>query len=135
MIEEVMSIIDSDSRPYWEGTREKKLVIQHCPACGQYQFYPRVVCKHCMSDVDWIEAIGEGTVYSYTIVHRVFNPYFKEKVPFVVALVELKEGPRIMSNIVNVNIDDVRIGMEVKAIFKEDFGEYKLVQFIPIKFE
>lgn len=126
-----MSIIDSDSLPYWEGTKKSKLIIQYCGNCRRYQFYPRIVCKNCMSDVEWVEASGEGTIYSFTVVHRVFNNNFKEKAPFIVALVELKEGPRIMSNIINVDIDEVRIDMDVKAVFKEDFGEYKLVQFIP----
>lgn len=129
MVEDIMAIIDSDSRPFWEATKHNKLLIQYCSSCGNYQFYPRIICKHCLSDVKWVEASGEGIVYSYTIVEKAFYPYFKDKVPYIVALIELKEGPRMLSNVVGVNVNEVRIGMPVQAVFNETFGEYKLVQF------
>jgi|SRR5690625_1581414 len=124
-----MSIIDSDTRPFWKGTLEEKLIIQHCYHCNQYQFYPRVICRNCMEDVDWVQVSGEGTIYSFTIIEKAFNKYFSEKTPYIVALIDLKEGPRIMSNIINTDINQVKIDLPVKAVFNEKYGEYKLLQF------
>jgi uncharacterized OB-fold protein len=132
LIEDVMDTIDSDTRPFWEATKQGELLIQYCPNCNRYQFYPRIICKNCLSDIEWTVSKGKGTVYSFTVVHKVFNPEFKEKVPFIVALVTLDEGPRMLTNIVEAAMEDIKIGMQVEVDFSESFGEYNLVQFRPV---
>jgi hypothetical protein len=132
VLEDVLYAIDSDTRPFWEATKRGELLIQHCPQCDAYQFYPRIVCKNCLSDVEWVVAKGTGSVYSFSVVHKVFNPEFKDKVPFIVALIELDEGPRMMTNLIGVPFESVKIGMRVKADYSESFGEYHLVKFKPV---
>lgn len=132
LIDDVLNTIDSDTRPFWEATKRRELLIQHCPTCNAYQFYPRVVCKNCLADVEWVAAKGIGTVYSFTEVHKVFNPEFKEKVPIIVALIALDEGPRMVTNLIGAAIEDVKIGMRVEVDFTHSFGEYNLAQFRPV---
>ena len=114
---------DGDSKTFWDGCSEGKLLIQKCNDCDKHIFYPREVCPHCMSDqINWVEASGKGKVYSYTIARRAAHPSFKEDVPYVVALIELEEGVRLMSNIVNCNVEEVRCDMAVKVLFQEQEG-------------
>lgn len=132
LVDDVLYTIDSDTRPFWEATKRSELLLQYCPQCNAYQFYPRVVCKNCLSDVEWVASSGRGTVYSFSVVHKAFNPEFKDKVPYIVALITLDEGPRMMTNLIGVPIEDVKIGMPVEVDFSKSFGEYNLVQFIPV---
>lgn len=131
LIEDVISTIDSDTKPFWEGTKKKELWIQQCTKCKQYQFYPRIICKNCLADVKWVKSKGIGEIYSYSKVFRVFEPEFKNKVPFIIALVDLVEGPRIMTQLIDIDIKDVKIGLRVKVDFRDEFGEYRLPKFIP----
>ncbi len=113
---------DSDSRPYWEGLAQGELGIQRCDSCGQAVFYPRAICPHCFSNtLSWIVASGRGTIYSYTVAHQAFGP-FAADVPFVVAIVELEEGVRMMSRIVGAAREEVAIGKAVQVTF-EAVGE------------
>jgi uncharacterized protein len=132
LLEDLLYSIDSDTRPYWEATKKEELLIQYCPKCEQYQFYPRILCKNCLSDVEWVKANGTGFVYSYSVIHRVFNPEFQDKVPFIVALIELDEGPRLMTNLIDIDPQQVKTGLKVKVDFRETIGEYKLPKFRPI---
>src|SRR5260370_34589789 len=92
---------DSDSRPYWEGLAQGELRIQRCDSCSKAVFYPRSLCPHCFADqLSWIVASGRGTIYSYTVAHQGFGP-FAEDIPFFVAIVELEEGVRMMSRIID----------------------------------
>ncbi len=91
--------VHSETRHYWESTRQHELHIQRCRACGQHYFYPRDFCPSCFSfDVEWTRASGRDTIYSYTICHRP-APGFEKDVPYNIALVELEEGVRMMSTI------------------------------------
>ncbi len=113
---------DGDSQPYWEGVAHGELRIQRCENCDQYVFYPRSICPHCGSDrLMWVRASGEGTIYSYTVVHQAFGP-FAADVPFVVALVELEEGVRMMSRIVGAPREKIACGVSVRVTF-EHVGE------------
>jgi uncharacterized OB-fold protein len=113
---------DSDSRPYWEGLTQGELRIQHCNACAKAVFYPRSICPHCHSDqLSWIVASGKGTIYSYTVAHQGFGP-FAADVPFVIAIVELEEGARMMSRIVDAPRERVVVGAAVRVTF-ESVGE------------
>jgi uncharacterized protein len=109
---------DSDSRPYWEGLRQGELRIQRCDACGRAVFYPRALCPHCHADtLSWIVASGRGTIYSYTVVHQAFGPFATET-PFFVAIVELEEGVRMMTRVVDAPRERIAIGAAVHVTFE-----------------
>ena len=114
---------DSDSRPYWEGLEQGELRIQRCDACARAVFYPRALCPHCFSDqLSWIVATGKGTIYSYTVAHQAFGPFAAET-PFVVAIVELEEGVRMMTRIIDAPRERIAIGAAVQVTF-ETVGEH-----------
>ena len=105
---------DGESRPFWEGVAEGRLRIQRCGACGRHVFYPRSVCPHCMeARLEWVDTAGSGTVYSFTVVHRA-PPGFAEEAPYVVALVELSEGPRLLTRLAGVKPAEALVGMAVQ---------------------
>ncbi len=109
---------DSDSRPYWEGLAQGELRIQRCNACLKGVFYPRSICPHCHADQpSWIVASGKGTIYSYTVAHQGFGP-FAVDVPFVIAIVELEEGARMMSRIVDAPRERIAVGVAVRVTFE-----------------
>lgn len=123
--------VDNDSREFWNGCNEDKLLIQHCKECNTYIFYPRIVCPHCMSaNIEWEKSAGIGKVYSYTIV-RYGPPGFKDDVPYIAALVELDEGVRMITNIIDCDIDKVKCDMPVEVIF-EKRETVKVPMFRPI---
>jgi uncharacterized OB-fold protein len=111
---------DGDSRPYWEGLAQGELRIQRCKNCAKVVFYPRAICPHCHSDqLEWIVASGKGTIYSYTVAHQAFGP-FAADVPFIVALIELEEGVRMMSRIVDAPREHVTIGAPVIVTIRDE---------------
>ena len=106
------------TEPWFEACNEGRLLIQRCGECGHQQFYPRVVCSRCSAaGPAWVEASGEGTVASFTIVRRAVSEAYTA--PYVVALVDLVEGPRLMSNIVDCEPETVRIGAAVTLRFEQ----------------
>jgi uncharacterized OB-fold protein len=112
-----LPVPDGDSAPFWESIQQHKLRIQHCQACQQHVFYPRARCPHCFSDqLAWVQASGKGTICSYTVVHQAYGPFAKD-VPFVVAIIALDEGVRMMSRITGSPPEAVRIGLAVQAEF------------------
>jgi uncharacterized OB-fold protein len=111
---------DAATAPYWSAAHEQRLVMPRCLDCSRYHFYPRTLCPHCGSTrLEWSACGGRGTVYSYTIVHRAPSPAFAADVPYVVAVVEIDEGPRLMTNVVGCAPDAVRIGMKVGVAFRQ----------------
>lgn len=121
-----------ETLPYWEGALAGELRIQHCNACSRFYFYPRPFCKYCNSDdVEWKTVSGHGTLASYVINHRPL-PFFQTDQPQVVALVELDEGVRLMTNIVDVEptLEKLPLGMSVQVKF-EPRGDWALPVFAP----
>lgn len=117
---------------FWEAAREHKLLLQRCGDCGAFQFFPQSLCRGCLSQrLNWIEASGRGTIYSYTIVHRAPSAAFERDIPYVVALVELDEGVRMMSNVVGCVPQEVSIGMEVEVLFDHVTDEIAIPKFRP----
>jgi uncharacterized protein len=122
-----------ETAPYWEGTRNRELRIQHCRSCGHRQFYPRLMCTDCMSrDLEWTAATGRGTVRTYTVIHRAISKAYAAQGPYVVAIVGLEEGPTMMTNIIGCDPEDVRSGMPVKVIFEEWTDDITVPMFEPI---
>jgi uncharacterized OB-fold protein len=110
---------DPETQPFWDGCREGRFLVRHCNACGRDYFYPRPFCPTCWSDdVEWKEASGRGTLYTYSIVHVNDLPPFNQHVPYVAAIVELDEGPRVMTNIEGTPFDQLRIGAAVEVDWK-----------------
>lgn len=110
---------------YWEKCKEHELWLRHCRACDKAYFYPRDICPECFSrDTDWIQSGGRGTLHTFCIVHRGPTPPFRDRVPYVVAIVELESGARMPTNLVQVDADPehVKIGMTVAVVF-EDLNE------------
>ena len=107
------------TKPFWDGARERKLLLQYDPDAGKYQFYPRPISVLSgRRNLEWREASGKGTVYTYTVSHKA-PPPFKNVSPFVVATVELPEGVRIMTNLINCPPDQVKIGMPVRLAWAQ----------------
>lgn len=105
---------DAESAPFWQALREGRFVLPRCDACERWHFYPRALCPHCRSrQVRWVPATGRGTVYTYTINRQPAGPEFAATVPYVIALVTLDEGPRMLTRLVDCAPDAVTIGARV----------------------
>jgi hypothetical protein len=114
---------NADSAPYWAAAREHRLLIRHCKACGEKHFMPRHLCPNCWSDrLEWVDAKGSGRVHTFSIVHRAPTATFAAVTPYVIALVDLDEGPRMFANVVGDNALAVAIGDRVRVTF-EDRGD------------
>ncbi len=123
---------DQVTAKFWDAAKEGKLLLQQCADCGAIQSFPQTQCRDCMSEnVEWIESAGTGKIYSFTIVHRPPTALFDEDAPYAVALVELDEGVRMMSNIVGIRPDDVRVDMPVEVVFDEITPTVSLPKFRP----
>jgi uncharacterized OB-fold protein len=127
-------VADPLSAPFWDGARAGRLVIQRCRACGLYIHHPRPVCRRCHSQDLIHEAVsGRGTVYSYTETHKAFHPFFVDRVPYLLAVIELTEQPglRMISNLVRVAEPDVRFDMPVVVDFEQLSDELTIPVFAP----
>ncbi|MEE3853015.1 Zn-ribbon domain-containing OB-fold protein [Gordonia sp. LSe1-13] len=121
---------DADSRPYWAAAAEGQLVLQFCVDCDRPRFYPRHLCPHCHSDEHrWEQASGRGTVYSYSVVHRAPSAAFAGSAPYIVALIDLDEGVRMMSNIL-ADPSGVAIGARVAVSFRHESAEVGIPEFV-----
>ena len=121
------------SKPFWDGAKRHELLIQKCKECQKYVFYPKVICPFCLSDtLEWVKATGRGKIYSYMVVYSYQPQAFAEDVPYVVAIIDLQEGVRMMSNIVECPPDKVQCDMDVEVVFDEVTPEVTLPKFRPI---
>jgi uncharacterized OB-fold protein len=114
-----------ETKPYWDACAAGKLLVKRCRACGEHHYYPRAICPFCFSDdTEWRDASGRGTIYTYSVMRRA-------PIPYAIAYVELEEGPRMMTNIVDCDLDSIRIGQKVKVVFKPSEGGPPLPMFAP----
>jgi uncharacterized protein len=117
---------------FWEATRARELLLPWCTECERAMWYPREVCPACFgSAIEWRQAAGSGVVYASTVHHLPGPGRAESDVPYVVALIELPEGVRMMSNVVNLPPDDVFVGMDVKVTWKALSDGRNLPQFEP----
>jgi uncharacterized OB-fold protein len=122
--------IDPDSQPYWEGAKDGRLMIQRCNATGQTFLYSRQLVPGVVeSEVEWIEASGRGTIYSFTVARRPAGAAFQGDCPYVIVSVELEEGARVMSNLVTDDPDSVAIGQPVEVVFDAVSDELTIPKF------
>ena len=123
---------DVDRKPFWDGCKEHKLSFQKCKECDHVRWPPAIICPKCYSQqTEWIQAAGNGKVYSYVVYHQAFHPAFKDDLPYVVAVVELEEGPHILANIVGCSHDKVKCDMPVEVTWEDITEEYSLPTFQP----
>ena len=113
--EKPLPALDAVSGPFWEAASEGRLLYQVCPRCGHRQFYPRALCTACGATPEWAEASGRGRVHTFTIVRQYGGRPFRDELPYVVAIVELEEGVRMMGNVTGCDPEEVGIGMAVEA--------------------
>ncbi len=119
-----------DAQPFFDAAREHRLLIQRCAACGAHQFYPRKICTSCgATNPEWVEASGRGRVHTYTVIHQGI-PGWREEGPYVAAVIDLEEGPRMTSNVIGCRPEDVSVGMPVEVVFVDE-GELVLPRFRP----
>lgn len=119
---------------FWEGAKQNKLVIQQCNNCHKFQHWPEPVCHHCLSfDLGHGEVSGRGTVYSYEIATQAFHPYFEDKLPFVIAVVELEEQAnlKLITNLVDFADEQLEVGAPVEVTFRPLTDEFNLPVFRP----
>jgi len=120
-----------ETRDFWGATAAGRLVLAYCDACGTVIWYPKTYCPECGGlSVTWKDASGRGTVYSFSVVHRAPG-VFGDAVPFVIAYVELDEGPRVLTNIVGCDPDQVGIGQAVRVVFCDTGEGSALYRFEP----
>lgn len=125
--------VTPESRPFWEGLRNRRLMLPNCAQCGPF-FYPRVFCPRCHRRVsEWTESKGRGRLHAFQIAYQQFNPEFRISPPYVLALVRLDEGPRILTGLVGIDPDPdlIRCEMLVEAVFERLNDEFTVVLFRP----
>lgn len=125
-----------ETQPYWDGAKLHKLILPYCAACDAYTFYPRPFCKQCFSwDVEWRELSGKGKLHTFVINHRPARG-FEDRAPYVIGIVELAEGPRMMTNLVmdeTPTPDNVHIDMDVEVVYDDVTDEITLPKFRPLR--
>lgn len=118
------------SEPFWSAARGGRLVLQRCDGCAAYRFPPQVACGHCASrSATWIQVSGRATLWSWTVGYPPLLPYFAERAPWPVAVVQLEEGPRMATNLVDVPVEEYAVGMPLEAGFEPIDDEVTLVVF------
>ena len=125
-------VADEASKPFFDGANEGKLMLVKCSQCGTHRLPGRERCLDCWStEFEWAQASGKGKLYTYGIMHQKYHPAFAEETPYNYALVELDEGPRLVTNIVDCEQDDLKTDMGVEAVFDHVSDEDTLIRFRP----
>ena len=119
--------------PFWEATKRHELVIPHCPYCDRFFWYPREACPRCLQPGwSWTPVSGRARLHTYTVVMQPAHPAFAEDVPYAFAMIQLHEGVRMMSNIVECDIPDgLEVNMPLEVVFDDVDDEWTLVKFKP----
>ena len=122
-----------ETQAFWDAAKEHRLLIQQCGDCGAYQFYPRPICASCQSgNMKWVEAGGEGTLVSFSVIARPVSKAYADPDSSVLAIVKLSEGPQMMSNIVGCDPADLAIGDSVAVVFEDWTEEISVPKFKPV---
>jgi uncharacterized OB-fold protein len=123
-----------EAKPYWDGLKSRTLMLPRCGDCGHTFFYPRVLCPVCHSRaISWVQASGRGKLHAFGIAHQTFNKAYKVPPPYVLAMIELEEGPRMLSNLINVKPDPrtIKCDMPVEVVFHTLTDDVTLPLFQP----
>lgn len=128
----VVPVANFDTQPFWDGCKRGELLLQRCSACGAYRHPPSPICPACLNERhEWVAASGRGKVYTFVVVRETRARGWDKMVPYVVAVVTLDEGPRMLTNLVNVAPESVAIDMPVEVTFAELDGTTQLPLFQP----
>jgi uncharacterized OB-fold protein len=123
----------AETKPFWDYCKQHELRMQKCTQCGHIRSYGSGICPQCSStDNEWVKFSGKGKVYSFSIVHYVYNKAFANDVPYAVASIELEHGVRMLSNIIGCKMEDITVDMPVEVVFEDITEEYTLPKFRPI---
>ena len=124
------TLLEPDTQPFWEATKNHELRYQVCDDCDKIVFYPRRHCPHCMGlNLSWKTSQGEGSVYTYTVIRQIGHPAFRERAPYIVAWIDLDEGFRMLSTIVS---DEITIGQRVRVTWDDQENDISLPLFAPV---
>ena len=122
-----------ESEPFWEGCKRHELLLPQCRQCSKYWFPPGSTCPNCWSaEWDWRKASGRGTIYSFGVYHRAYHPGFEDEIPYVFAIVQLEEGPRLISNVMHEPSAKLQCDTPVEVVFDDVTDEVTLYKFKPI---
>ena len=124
--------MDEESKPFWEACARHELYVQKCRSCGKIFYYPRSFCPEDLSqDFEWVKSSGKGKVYTFTITRQNQSPGFRDDLPYILAYVELEEGVRMLTNIVNCEPEEVKVGMPVELTYVDATPEISIPLFQP----
>jgi uncharacterized OB-fold protein len=127
-----LPVPDDETQPFWDAARKGKLLIKRCADCGRAHFYPRPFCPFCWSAaVSWEAASGQAALYTWSVVHHNDLPPFSERIPYVAAVVDLAEGPRMMTNVVDCDPDRLEVGMRLHVAYRELADDVTVPVFAP----
>ena len=122
------------SQPFWDGTKERKIMLQWCRVCDQTIWYPREFCPNCLESDEaptWIEASGKGRIHTFTVIRQAAHPFFNERTPYLFGVVELNEGARMYTNFL-MPIEDAQCGLPVEPVFTDLNDEITILQWQPV---
>lgn len=125
--------INADNKEFWTGCRQHELRFQKCEECTHVRWPASLICPECHSrDAEWIVSSGSGVVYTYVVYHVAYHASFRDELPYIVAVVELEEGPHMVTNIVGCNPDEVVCDMPVEVTWDDITDEFSLPKFKPL---
>lgn len=129
--------ITTEAKPFWDAAAQQRLIIQRCQDCKAWVWTPRPSCNECGSEkVEWTQVSGEGEIYSFTVIRQVVgraaSKAFERDIPYVIAWVDLDEGPRLITNIVGCPVENVKLGMKVSVQFEQASKDVWLPKFKPL---
>lgn len=126
--------IDEEMRPWWEATQRHELYLQKCRQCGDMRFHTRAICPSCLSsNTEWVRSNGKGKLYTFTVTYQNQAAGFRESLPYLMAWVELDEGVKMLSNVVDCPPEQAKIGMPVEVVFDDVTPTVTLVKFRPAR--
>jgi len=126
--------LDEEMRPWWEALQRHELYLQKCRSCGELRYYPRALCTNCLSSkIEWVPSKGRGKVYTFTATYQNGAAGFRESLPYIMAYIELDEGLKLLTNLVECRPEDVKIGMPVEVVFSDVTPEVTLALFRPAR--
>ncbi|UCF76333.1 MAG: OB-fold domain-containing protein [Betaproteobacteria bacterium] len=127
-----LPVIYPEEIPFWEAAKRRQLKLQRCNSCGKAWYPIGPACPFCFSmDFAWSPMSGRGTLHNYVVYHKAWTPWFEKRVPYAVVQVQLEEGPRLTTNLLDCALDAIRIGMPVEAAYEDVTDEITLLQFRP----
>jgi uncharacterized protein len=129
-----LPVIDEETRPWWEALQRHELYVQKCRDCGDLRYHPRAQCTSCLSPrTEWVLCSGRGKVYTFTATYQNQGAGFREALPYIMAWVELDEGVKMLSNLVECRPEEAKIGMPVEVVYEDVTPQVTLAKFRPAR--